>query len=289
MKHVAFLTSNLNILNNGVSDDDALAIKYLTEQGLKITPVIWNNTNIDWNIFDLIVIRSCWDYHLHLNDFISLLNFFEKERLPVHNSPKLVKWNLHKKYLLELSKLNIPILKTSIIEKNHHIPLNHLFEKIDSNEIVIKPAVSLGGQNTFLIRKKEYLEYEDRYNLLLDKQDVLVQEFYPEIFSEGEYSFVFFEGQFSHAIVKKASTDFRIHTQYGGIWNMFSPSQELIEQAKNVLEVLHICPLYARVDAILRNGILYLIELELTDPRLYFLYYKNALVTFSNALNKLLK
>ena len=88
---------------------------------------------------------------------------------------------------------------------------------------------------------------------------------------EGEYSFLYFGGQFSHALLKTAkSGDYRIQSAYGGSEETYHPSDAEIDAGQAILDTLGDTPLYARVD--LLRGLdskLALIELEIIEPYLY--------------------
>jgi len=114
----------------------------------------------------------------------------------------------------------------------------------------------------------------------------------------GEWSLIFFDGAFSHAVLKKpAPADFRIQEHFGGSWQSASPSPELIQQAECVLAAATEVtgqgkPLYARVDGLesAANGRFLLMELELVEPSLFFAADPdNASARFANALSDRLR
>jgi len=97
-----------------------------------------------------------------------------------------------------------------------------------------------------------------------------VQKFMPEIQTQGESSFIFFHGEFSHAVGKLPATgDFRVQTEFGGSVREFIPSRSVIDAATEVLRGVEYQPLYARVDGLEREGKFVLMELELIEPILF--------------------
>ncbi|MGB6231209.1 MAG: hypothetical protein WBF53_13900, partial [Litorimonas sp.] len=105
----------------------------------------------------------------------------------------------------------------------------------------------------------------------LPPEGALIQPFLPSVVEEGEYSFLYFGGRFSHAVLKTAKPgDYRIQSLYGGAETTYRPRADEIKAADAVLATLDETPLYARVD-LLRgsNGKLALIELEMIEPYLY--------------------
>jgi glutathione synthase/RimK-type ligase-like ATP-grasp enzyme len=124
--------------------------------------------------------------------------------------------------------------------------------------VVIKPAVSATAWRTELIDAKEAGTYE---------VDVLVQPYMKEI-EQGEWSLIFFGGEFSHAVFKRPKRgDFRVQSDFGGTATARMPDAKLIEQARKHVKKEW---LYARVDGIEQDGRFLLMELELTEPALFF-------------------
>jgi hypothetical protein len=99
----------------------------------------------------------------------------------------------------------------------------------------------------------------------------MIQPFIPAIVSEGEFSFLFVDGKFSHALIKRArSGDYRIQEAYGGASQAIDPTPTDRAAAQLVLDVLDAPPLYARVDMVRgADGGLLLMELEILEPYLF--------------------
>jgi glutathione synthase/RimK-type ligase-like ATP-grasp enzyme len=100
----------------------------------------------------------------------------------------------------------------------------------------------------------------------------MVQPFLPAIAEEGELSFVFIDGEPSHALRKRpAQGDYRIQSLYGGRESAFDPAPSEIAAASAVLAALPVAPpVYARIDMLRDNdGALRLMEAELIEPYLY--------------------
>jgi glutathione synthase/RimK-type ligase-like ATP-grasp enzyme len=136
---------------------------------------------------------------------------------------------------------------------------------------VIKPAVSANAHLT------ESFSVPDAENALAPfqspahRRDWIVQSFMPEIHSTGEISLIYFNKQYSHAVLKTpAQGDFRVQADYGGSATAYQPSQKLIEAGAEILARVPQTLLYARVDGVVRNNQLFLMELELIEPELFF-------------------
>jgi glutathione synthase/RimK-type ligase-like ATP-grasp enzyme len=128
------------------------------------------------------------------------------------------------------------------------------------------------------------------YQPIAAENELLLQEFKPEIATEGETSFIFFNKKFSHAVNKKpAAGDFRIQVQFGGKYNAVTPSPALIQQAQTIVNNFTNQLLYARVDGIIINNQIQLMEVECIEPDLYFNYSEGSHQRFINAILDLIK
>jgi glutathione synthase/RimK-type ligase-like ATP-grasp enzyme len=119
---------------------------------------------------------------------------------------------------------------------------------------------------------------------------LLLQEFMPEIQTLGETSFIFFDKKFSHAVNKKpAAGDFRIQVQFGGQYTLVHPSAELIGKAQQIVKTFTGALLYARVDGIVIDNELHLMEVECIEPDLYFNLSEGSMERFVSAVIDLIK
>ena len=169
------------------------------------------------------------------------------------------------------------------------------------NKMVVKPAISASGTNTFLVTKDQLVKeinhrhndneetLELKFRSLLSKGDVMVQSFLPNVQFEGEYSLIYINNVFSHAIIKKPKHgEFRIHPWYGGTFYPVSPSKKLVDDCNKIMKLFKSKLLYARVDGIIVNDKFKLIELELIEPCLFLKSDKLASIYLRDAIiNKL--
>src|SRR5436309_4244892 len=86
-----------------LTDDDRLLIPALRQYGVEAMPVAWDGP-VDWTLFDQVVLRSCWDYHLRVNEFLDWIGALERLDLPIQNSAGLIRWNADKRYLRRLQQ-----------------------------------------------------------------------------------------------------------------------------------------------------------------------------------------
>lgn len=254
----------------GLAPDDRLLIPALEACGISATPVVWSSGAGDWTSFDAVVIRSCWDYHLHIDAFRGWLDRLEAIDVPVYNSPDLVRWNADKRYLLELAQRGVPTIPTSVLPRQHPEEIDVVLAARGWRQFVIKPTISASGYETYVLRAPLDADSRDVIARVTSLGDALVQPFVEEVARDGEYSFTFIDGGYSHATLKRAlAGEFRVQTEHGGTADPISPPPELIEQATRVLGAVDATPLYARVDGVVRAHAFLIMELELIEPNLF--------------------
>jgi len=119
---------------------------------------------------------------------------------------------------------------------------------------------------------------------------VIVQPFLSEIVKDGEYSFVFFEGEYSHCVHKQPRRgDYRTQPEHGGRWRLHAAPKMHVAQARAMLSTLPLSPTYARVDCIVSGDRLLLMELELIEPDLGMTYDAGAAQRFAHAIARPLR
>ncbi|SHG08712.1 RimK family alpha-L-glutamate ligase [Chryseobacterium sp. OV279] len=256
-------------LTQGVTnDEDADLLKFLTGKGLDVVPVIWNDENVDWTSFNVAIIKSPWDYHNHLPAFLNWLNQLEKLNIRVLNPVKIIQWNSHKKYLKDIAENGLPVIPSAYIDKGSDFD-GRFFDLFGTDRVVVKPCVSAGAHNTVVVTKDNLKERTEEIRQFLTTEDYMVQPFTEEI-KNGEWSFLFFNGQYSHCSLKTPKQDdFRVQHYHGGSISYPTPDPIHIEQAGAYLKSLPQPTLYARVDGVLINDSFTLMELELIEPYLF--------------------
>ena len=249
---------------------------------------VWNDPSVNWTDYNYLIFRTVWDYFEFPKEFETWLDELEKQNIKTLNPLPIIKRNQHKFYLQELERQGIDIIPTVFIPKNTGLNLSFLKEK-NWESAVIKPAVSGGSYLTRLFSQSETEEIETEYASFALENDLLVQPFMPEIQEMGELSILFFQGKYSHTILKKPKNgDFRVQSQFGGQYQTFEPDAALLATAQHIIETFGDDLLYARVDGILKGGKFLLMELELIEPDLYFDYHPDAKKNFLTALEAMI-
>lgn len=239
----------------------------LAAQGMDLHEVRWREIAERAGEFDAILPLMVWDY-FEGNEEAFLSAIAKAEAVtPVFNGFDVLKWNADKSYLDELEARGAPVIRTTAVERVTKTNVAQAFESLDTDILVIKPTVGGGAWRQVLYQKGDPFPEASE----LPPEGALLQAFLPSVKEEGEYSFLYFGGRFSHAVRKTPKAgDYRIQSTYGGREETYAPTGPERETARGVLDTLDRLPLYARVDLLRgRDGQLKLIELELIEPYLY--------------------
>jgi hypothetical protein len=197
----------------------------------------------------------------------------------------LVRLNADKAYLADLAAAGIPVVPTLRLERGAAVDLGDLLDERGWGEAVVKPAVSASAFRTWRIPHGEAAAAQEDFADLLAGSAVLVQPFLPEIQTRGEWSFLFFAGEFSHAVLKRPRDgEFRVQEEHGGATTAQRPNSELLAQARAVVDHIPGPWLYARVDGVELEGGLALMELELIEPSLFLRHDPEAPARFAAAV-----
>lgn len=192
---IAFVTS---VGWPNLTDDDRLAVAELTRRGAEVQPAVWDDPGMNWSHFDRVVLRSCWDYHLRLPEFLDWLDRMERAKIALWNPPSLIRFNADKAYLEALAAAGVPGVPTLRAEKGEPADLAVLLDRQGWTEAVVKPAVSASAFRTRRLRREEAGAAQEDFTGMLADSAVLLQPFLPEIQTRGEWSFLFFAGELSH-------------------------------------------------------------------------------------------
>ena len=268
---------------------DQLLMPELAKHNIQAQAVIWDDPNVIWTDFDYLIFRNTWDYYEKESQFNAWLVTIKTRGIKTLNALEIIEQNKHKFYLRDLQEKGISIIPTIFIDKTTHLNLSQLIPS-EWKKAVIKPAFSAGSYLTEVFEVAEIEAINNKYQAISSQKDLLLQEFKPEIATEGETSFIFFNKKFSHAINKKPATgDFRIQVQFGGIYTEIFPTADLIQQAQTIVDMFPNNLLYARVDGIIINNKIQLMEVECIEPDLYFNHSAGSAQQFVNAILDLIQ
>lgn len=251
----------------GAYPDDRHLIASLQRLGVDTKHCIWNDPAVDWSRFDAVLIRTTWDY---FKNYAAFLRWLDELPIPTINAKPLLRWNADKRYLLELERKGIEIIPTRFAAGHE---LAKALGPMRGSEVVVKPTVSGGAWHTLRGVVGDGC-FEQSLAQLPPELDYMVQAFVPEIVAVGEWSLLFFEGRYSHAVMKRpAAGDYRVQGDFGGSVEALEPGPDVAAAARRVLAATtalgHEAPAYARVDGVVVGGRFLLMELEVIEPSLF--------------------
>ena len=280
--NIAFVTS---AAHPDLTPDDQIAVAQLEKRRARVTGTIWNDPSVDWTDFDAIIVRSTWDYHHRAAEFRSWIDALDSAGAPIWNPPSVLRWNMEKTYLRHLETSGVPIVPTEWLDKGTKPDLGGLLAGRGWVDAVVKPVISAGASRTWRVSHATALDAEAQFAESLDAGDVMVQTFMPEIQTRGEWSLMFIDGDFSHAVRKMPTQgDFRVQTGFGGRSITDEPDGDVIRAAQRVLAVAPSPWLYARVDGIETDAGFVLLELEMLEPSLFFSHTESGAARFAEAI-----
>ena len=238
--------------------------KALSDAGAEVVPVAWTKPG-SLSGFDLILPLVAWGYHYDYERWLAFLDRAEAERLPVVNPPALLRWNGDKSYLMELADRGVPTVPTMAVEHCCDEDLEEARRRFEAEWLVVKPPVSASATGTFRIGPIDTLPAQTRGRAMI------VQPLIEEIATEGEFSLMLFDGEHSHAVVKRPkSGDFRVQEHLGGTTVPSPAPPGGIALARAALAAAPARATYARVDMVPNaSGDLMIMELELIEPALF--------------------
>ena len=283
MQPVAFLT--MDSLADFVAYDQ-LVVEQLLQAGIAVHEVSWRHPAPEWDQYSLVIIRSPWDYQADPQAFLAVLEQIEHSSARLLNSLETVRWNIRKTYLRQLEQAGHTIVPTVWLESPSAAELNSVIAYWNTPEIVVKPMIGANADNAFRLSATASPELLQQAATAFRNTTALAQPFIQSVLHTGEYSLIFFNGRYSHAVLKTPrSGDFRVQEEHGGIIRTIQPAPDIIACAERSLLS---CPqplLYARVDLVrLPAGQPAIMEIELIEPSLYLSFDPQSPARFADCI-----
>ena len=290
MKHIAFVTcEDLSPYfpsqeEPSLTHDDKLAADFLRSKGYKVSSLVWgeNQESIKRKEIDLIVVRSPWDYmdtEEKRTSFISWLAQLEKQTTPVLNPVSLMLWSLDKHYLKDLADCGVQIVPSHFVKHNEPCKLSDFWNL--TGPFVVKPTISAAAKDTFrILNEKDLKSFSNSFDQLRKDRDFILQPYLKEIEEDGEWSLVFLDETYNHSVLKKPQKGhWLVQDELGGSVHCKEAPEPVIQAGKKAFSCLKKASkqkessqiAYARVDFIKSDESLYLSEVELVEPELFFL------------------
>jgi len=288
--HIAIVTA---VAARDLDEDLPPLAAALQAAAIRHSVVSWDDDGIDWTAFDLALLRSTWDYTQRLDEFLDWITRTATQTTLL-NPQAVVRWNTDKHYLHELAQAGIATVPSVFIEPGHD-PARSIADFLlrqREAEFVVKPAIGAGSRDAQRHGRDEVAAaIEHAQRLLADRRSVLLQPYLDRVDEAGETALIFFAGQFSHAIRKGPL----LRRGEGPTRALFAteqisariPDNDELLLAKQTLAAMPFDEplLYARVDLIrAADGSPRVLELELTEPSLFFDHAPGAAARFVQAI-----
>ena len=252
--------------------------RVLERGGFAVAARPWNDVG-DLSGFDVVLPLVAWGYQFDVASWHGILDRLEREAAAVINPVPVLRWNSDKRYLEELSAKGIATVPTRFAEALDERALEDARAAFGS-ELVVKPTVSAAAYGTHRLGPGEAIPDD------VAGRPMMIQPFLKSVMAEGEYSLIYFDGTFSHSIVKRAKTgDYRVQPHLGGTEVPCDPPPGSRKLSEAALAAAPEPPAYARVDLIrLDDGALAVIELELIEPSLWLEHAPDQGASFAAAV-----
>ena len=268
-----------------ISASDTLVGEALERRGVAVGARPWNGAEQDFEAFDAVILRSNWDYHHAIDAFTAWLDRLDAVGARVWNPTPLVRWNLSKRYLLELAAAGVPTVPSVVLEGDAASRVPAVLAERGWSSAVVKPLVSASAHDTVLVTdgKADHVVAALASGTL--RQPALVQPFVDEIRTRGEWSVVFVEGTATHTVLKRPGPgDFRVQQYLGGSVEAAPAGPAVLAAARRAIGALPLAPLYARIDGVETGDGFRVMEVEVNEPGLFFDLAPAAAETFAAAV-----
>jgi glutathione synthase/RimK-type ligase-like ATP-grasp enzyme len=264
--------------------DEAPLVGALRAAGLRTEVLAWDDPAADFASARLTLLRSTWNYAEQSERFVHWLARVAASTV-LWNPFPVVRWNLHKGYLLDLARAGVPVTPTHLVRRGSAERLADVAAARGWSDVVVKPAVSAGSRLT--VRAGATSAHGDAHlRALVRKEDALVQPYLPAVEGHGERALVFVDGELTHA-VRKAP---RFAGEAESVTGPFAVSDEEAALARVAVAAAPAPVLYARIDvAPGADGRPVLMELELIEPALFFEHGPRALERIVGAIARRLR
>ncbi|MEM9333888.1 MAG: hypothetical protein AAGA33_03480 [Pseudomonadota bacterium] len=269
-----------------VSDAD-LSLEPMQALGWQVDKISWR-ADVDWGDYDLAYVCTPWDYHKHLDDFLAVIDTIDRSDVVLANPGAIIRWNADKRYLKVLDQKGAAIVPSLWFDTFAPDCLSTAFAQFATNKIVIKPVVGASALDTYVLAGMPDNGLLDELARAYRDRPFFLQPFLQTVADTGEYSLMYVDGEFSHAILKVPKPgDFRTQEEHGSDIQPYLASPEMVAQGQALVDSLDPPVAYARVDYVHGDdGGLWLMELELIEPSLYFRTNEGSAVRFARAMTR---
>jgi glutathione synthase/RimK-type ligase-like ATP-grasp enzyme len=266
----------------GANDpDNPRLFAALTDLEVSADLVVWDDDAVRWDDYDLVVLRSTWDYPSRRAEFLK----WASSRARLENPLSVIEYNSDKHYLSDLEAHGLAIIPSHFcaVGETPGFPVG---------DFVVKPCVGAGSLNVERYRESEVDAATRHVQELHGKgRDVLIQPYIHSVDTIGERGLIFIDGTFSHAMSKGAmlnvaqdARDFLFRREQ---MSSALAEADAILYATEVLSTMGLSDLlYARVDLVATIRGWLVMELELVEPSLYLTFDNEAATKLASGIAK---
>ena len=268
--------------------DDRLLVAPLEARGVSVTPAVWDDPTVDWDRFDLTVVRSTWDYTERRDQFVAWAHAVPR----LVNSADVIEWNTDKRYLVDLAEAGLPVVPTTWISTAADVG-----RLPATGRHVLKPAIGAGSINAEVFDLSDLAGCDaarrHAQRLVAGGQTVMVQPYIAEIDEHGETGVILLFGAFSHGIRKTGILGTEALEDVEGLYKKETivgrmPSDDEMALATAAVDAAPAgreALVYARVDMVSgADGRPMIMELELTEPSLFMFTTPGSEERFADAI-----
>ncbi|MEU5362582.1 hypothetical protein ABZ354_03625 [Streptomyces sp. NPDC005925] len=257
-----------------VDPDLPVLLEALRGAGARVSAEVWDDPGVDWGVFDLVLIRSTWDYSRRAAEFAAWAETCGKVTR-LRNPAGVVRWNTDKRYLGELAAAGVPVVPT------RYVAPGDPFDPPGDHEYVVKPTAGAGARFAARYRPGERDTAAAQVaRMHAEGFTAMIQPYVASVDTEGERALQFFGGRLLHAARKGAvlalGTPYdKKKVAHPGL-ETWTPTPAELSVAGRALAAVPAAVtggsglLYARADLVTgRDGEPVVMELELVEPHLF--------------------
>lgn len=252
--------------------DDDLLREALVARGVDAVPAVWDDPAQDWAAYDLVVVRSTWDYTERVAEFLAWADAVPR----LANEAAVLRWNTDKTYLRGLAEAGVPVVPTRWLTDAAAL------REVEWDDVVVKPNVSAGARDTLRCApgSAEAASLVDA--IVASGRTAMVQPYLDGVEGYGERSLLFAEGTFTHAVRRNPALSSEGFTRYDAA--RVEPTDAELDVARRALAAAGRPMLYARVDVVPSADGPVLMELEVTEPQLFLRFSPEAAEVLADAV-----
>jgi hypothetical protein len=268
------------------SDGEAL-LEAVAKAGLTARPVIWDDPDFDWSSTKFALIHSTWDYHHRREEFLAWAGHTAK-LTRLWNPVEVLRWNTQKLYLREFEAQGVRLIPTIWLDKPAKVDLADLLLEYGWETAVIKPIVSASAFGTMLVTPSVIAKAQIHFEELLARGEVMVQPYLSSLADYGERCLTYIDGDITHA-TRRPSALQENGERIAMATHLIPATPDELEFAANVLNHLKEPILYGRIDLVRDDvGNICLMELELTEPGMFFRHNPTSAEKLAFAIRKII-